>query len=315
MMQRVLWLVGAVMLAGTTAFGCRPRAEPPVRPDRPGTAADPVPRRATDRPTGTPPNRLNRETALALERAEQDRYWLSARETVDKQVMELLAQHETELKKGLRHDKLLRGDPGRKWVALTFDDGPHPEYTPGILRLLKQYQVKATFFLVGEMAEKYPELVTAELTDGHSIGNHTYHHVSLTKMPQEYVATEIKACGEVLQSITGKAPRLFRPPGGDYSDSIAETVEALGYRLILWTDDPGDWASPGQQVILKRTLSAVNNGAIILIHDGIQETLDILPTILQAVKAQGYELVTIDQMLPGHGVGSRPGATGMRVSP
>jgi polysaccharide deacetylase family sporulation protein PdaB len=216
---------------------------------------------------------------------------------VDKRVLELLSQHQAELRTGLRFNKLMRGDAAKKQIAITFDDGPHPVYTPDLLDILKRYQAKATFFLVGEMAEKYPYLVQAELAAGHSIGNHTYHHVNLTKIPEEYVATEIKACGEVLRSITGQAPHLFRPPGGDYTPSVAEAAEVLGYTMVLWTDDPGDYASPGQKVIETRVLSRVSNGGIVLIHDGVQQTVDVLPQILSFLKKRGYQFVTINEMM------------------
>jgi len=307
-----VWIAAAA-LAGTA--GCPSGSAPPARRSEAGSKPETAPGQAggaLGRPGMPAPNRLSAETARALERAEQDRYWRYARETVDKQVMALLSQHREELQKGIRHDKLLRGDPTRKWMALTFDDGPHPDYTPRILAILKRYGVKSTFFVVGEMAEKYPELVKAELAAGHRVGNHTYHHVSLARVPPEYVATEIRACGEVLQSITGKAPRLFRPPGGDYNDPVAEVVEALGYELILWTDDPGDYASPGDRTILERTLAGTSNGAIILVHDGIQETVDVLPALLQQLRNRGYELVTIDRMLAGQRAPGRLGVTRRR---
>jgi polysaccharide deacetylase family sporulation protein PdaB len=226
-----------------------------------------------------------------------DPYWQDAKWTVDKSVLELLTQHEAELAKGTVYYKLIHGSLAKKQIAITFDDGPHPKYTPKLLRILKENNVKATFFLVGEMAEKYPELVKEEMAAGHSVGNHTYHHVNMTKIPEEYMAVELKACGNVLQHITGKAPHLFRPPGGDYDHDLAEVSEALGYVMVLWTDDPGDYASPGKNVIKTRIMETASNGGIILIHDGIQQTVDVLPDIIKYLRDQGYELVTIDQMI------------------
>lgn len=234
---------------------------------------------------------------VVIEVKETDKYWLTAKEASYMTVPELLKQHQSELERGLNHDKLMHGNLSQKRIALTFDDGPHPNFTPKILSILKQNKVKATFFLVGEMAEKYPNLVKAELAAGNSVGNHTYHHVSLPKIPEGYVATEIKACGMVLQKITGKPAHLFRPPGGEYNDYVAQTAEALGYQIILWTDDPGDYASPGENVIISRTLDKVENGGIILIHDGVQQTINVLPKIIKTLKAKGYEFVTIDEMI------------------
>jgi peptidoglycan-N-acetylglucosamine deacetylase len=226
-----------------------------------------------------------------------DKYFQNAKIEVDRSVLELMAQDQAELERGLKFSKLLRGNPGKKQIAITFDDGPHPAYTPQLLDILKKYNAKATFFVVGEMAEKAPELVKAEIAAGHNVGNHTYHHVNLTKVPEEDVAVEIKACGDVLKSITGKAPHLFRPPGGDYNKKVATVSEAEGYIMVLWTDDLGDYASPGDKTIETRLLDRLSNGGIILIHDGIQQTIDVLPQILEYLKKKGYETVTIDEMM------------------
>jgi len=283
----------ALTLIGTS--GChaareqRPGQEPLARAE-----GRPAPSRPARRSLA--PNQLSAEQAQIRLAAEDDLYWQNARKEVYKSVLEILAQHQAELQRGLQYDKLIHGDPQKKQIALTFDDGPHPEYTPQILALLKQENIRTSFFLVGSQAEKYPELVRAQMAAGHSIGNHTYHHVSLPKIPEAYVAAEIKTCGDVLQSITGKAPDLFRPPGGDYNTQVAEAAEALGYTMVLWTDDPGDYASPGEQQILSRTLSDAGNGGIILLHDGIQQTVDVLPRIIETLKAQGYRFVTIDEM-------------------
>lgn len=159
------------------------------------------------------------------------------------------------------------------------------------------------------MAEKYPDLVRAELAAGHSVGNHTYHHVNLTQIPPVYVAAELKACGGVLSQISRKSPHLFRPPGGDYNDQVAQVAEALGYKTILWTDDPGDYASPGTRLIEMRTIDRATNGGIILIHDGIQQTLDALPHILRYLQNRGYKMVTVDQMLADSSQGLRASAS------
>jgi peptidoglycan-N-acetylglucosamine deacetylase len=224
-------------------------------------------------------------------------YWAFAEQEVDKSVLELLAQHQAELEKGVRHAKFMCGSRNVKQVALTFDDGPHPKYTPQLLAILRKYNAKATFFVVGKQSELYPNLVKQEVAEGHSIGNHTYHHINLTKIPQEDVATEIKACGDVIRHITGRAPHLFRPPGGDYDNNVAIAAEALGYTMVLWTDDPGDYASPGEKVIERRLLDRIGDGGIILIHDGVQQTIDVLPQILDHLRQRGYKFVTIDEMM------------------
>ena len=246
------------------------------------------------------PNMLPASEALALVEGERDKYWLNAKHEVYKSGLELIAQHQTMLLRGLRANDILRGDPGRREIALTIDDGPHPVYTQRLLQILKQSGIHATFFVVGEQAERYPALIRAEVAGGHEVGNHTYDHVSLIKIPPEYVDTEIKACGEVLTRITGRPPHLFRPPGGEYNRGVAESVEALGYKMILYSDDPGDYADPGTGVIETRTLDTISDGGIILLHDGSAQTLLILPQIIQRLKARGFRFVTVDQLLgPG----------------
>jgi peptidoglycan-N-acetylglucosamine deacetylase len=247
------------------------------------------------------PSSAQQKTTPTKKTAERDYkndpYWQHAKQEVYKSVLELMAQHQNELLHGIKYHKLARGNTKKKQIALTFDDGPHALYTSQLLAILAKEKVKATFFVVGEKADQSPNLVLAEQAAGHSIGNHTYHHVNLTKILEADVATEIKACGESVQRITGQTPHLFRPPGGDYDTGVATASEALGYTIVLWTDDPGDYASPGDKLIVQRTLKTVSNGGILLLHDGIQETIDVLPQIISTLKKRGYQFVTIDEMM------------------
>ena len=298
--RRMTFGLAALALGGAGLWGCaktnRVQAqEPMVR-----TRAHPgLPQNSAL--SQMAPNMLPAGAALALVRAERDKYWLNAKHEVYKSTLELIAQHQTELARGFHLDKILRGDARRREIALTIDDGPHPLYTPKLLQILKQSHVPATFFVVGEQAERYPDLIRAEVAGGHSVGNHTYDHVSLVKIPPEYIDIEITACGDVLKRITGKTPHLFRPPGGEYNKEVAESVEALGYKMVLYSDDPGDYAQPGTKLIETRTLDTISNGGIILLHDGSAQTLTILPQIIQRLKAKGFQFVTVDQMLqPGH---------------
>jgi peptidoglycan/xylan/chitin deacetylase (PgdA/CDA1 family) len=265
---------------------------PPVTADREPSLGAVMPSPEEMRPS-LAPNQLSRVASLAFVKAQHGWYWTNAQQIMEKQPLDLSSQRQDDL--GV--DKIAAGDPDRKEVALTFDDGPHPAYTPRLLQILKQYHAKATFFVVGEQAERNPDLIRAEIAAGDSVGNHTYDHVSLVKIPQAYVGTEIKACGEVLRQITGHAPHLFRPPGGNYDDSVTDVSQALGYTMVLWTDDPGDYASPGNDIIMSRLLGKINNGSIILLHDGVEQTVAVLPRLLQYLKDHGYQTVTIDEML------------------
>lgn len=232
---------------------------------------------------------------------DQDKYWIGSYKEVYKNADELNASTT-----GRRVPaQLARGPVTGRQIALTFDDGPHPAYTPQILRILRQNHVRATFFVVGMMAEQYPKLIKAELGGGHAVGNHTYHHVNLTRIPPKYVATEIDACGDVLEAISGARPHLFRPPGGDYNGQVAHISHKLGYTMVLWTDDPGDYASPGTGTIDRRTLDKISDGGIILIHDGVQETVNLLPRLIQELKARGFVFVTIDEWLRDRGAKTR----------
>ena len=228
--------------------------------------------------------------------ARADAFWARAQKEVYKSPAELSAQRARELRKGLGYDVLAHGDRRSRIVALTFDDGPHPDYTPKLLAVLRQYDVKATFFVVGEMAEKYPGLIRSELAAGHMLANHTYHHVNLTKIPEAEVQTEWQACQDVVKSITGTTMRYARPPGGDYDHAVVQAAMATGLTTVLWTDDPGDYASPGDKTITRRVLDRIGDGGIILLHDGIQQTIDVLPQIIQHMQRQGYRFVTVDEL-------------------
>ncbi|MGV3617384.1 MAG: polysaccharide deacetylase family protein [Fimbriimonas sp.] len=233
--------------------------------------------------------------------ADRDPYWLSARLEVTRSQAAIFDQDRAERRRGERLAKIVHGDPAQREIALTFDDGPHPAFTPRLLEVLRRERVPATFFLVGFQAEAQPDLVRTIEADGNEIANHTYHHVSLPKIDPVSAADEIKACGKVLQRITGRAPHLFRPPGGRYTPEVERIAEALGYTTVLWTADPGDYASPGTAIILDRTLRETRNGGILLLHDGIDQTIDVLPTLIHALRAEGFEFVTVDTLIRHRG--------------
>ncbi len=257
---------------------------------------------------GTSPSHAGSPSSsgAAAPTARESAFWARAKEQIYRSPEELLAQAAREKRKGLVYDKLARGNPKDKAIALTFDDGPHPQFTPKLLDILRRENIRATFFVVGEMAEQYPDLVRAERSAGHVIGNHTYHHVNLTKIPVAEVLTEWDACQHVVEAIIGAQMRFCRPPGGDYDDTVIRAAMALGLTTVLWTDDPGDYASPGDTVIRRRVLDRVGNGGIILLHDGIQQTIDVLPQIIEYLKKKGYRFVTTAEMEGQLGRSSEP---------
>jgi peptidoglycan/xylan/chitin deacetylase (PgdA/CDA1 family) len=225
-----------------------------------------------------------------------DKFWARAQREDYKSPEELLAQNARELRKGQVYAKLMHGDPRVKAVALTFDDGPHPDYTPKLLAILRKYKVKATFFVIGKMVEQYPELVRAEDADGNQIGNHTYHHVNLKYIPLDEIALEWQACNAAVKSVIGKAMKYCRPPGGDYDRDVITAAMDAGLTTVLWTDDPADYAGPGDRVIEERVLDRIGNGGIILLHDGVQQTVDILPQIIQSLQRRGFQFQTAEKM-------------------
>lgn len=256
------------------------RPAPPPTPGSPATA----------------PNKLPAAEALKLLERDRDRYWQNARREIHRSARELLAQQEDETERGTACRTLIRGDRRRKEIALTFDDGPHPGFTERLLAILTDKRVPAAFFVVGEMGERHPELLRALARAGVTVGNHTYHHVSLPKIPDEFVLDEIKACGEVIATALGRPPRWFRPPGGQYDRGVTEAVQALGYAMALWTDDPGDYDNPSASVLLDKTLERATPGGIILLHDGVDVTVQILPALIDRLRARGFRFVTLERL-------------------
>ena len=225
-----------------------------------------------------------------------DQYWQRAQEEVYKSAEELRAQGRREFRRGNPTHVFIRGDLRRKLLALTFDDGPHPGYTPQLLAILKKENVKATFFVIGFMAERYPDLIKSEFAEGHQIANHTFSHVTLTHLPLDEIRTEYRACDDVIQKITGHRPAYCRPPGGDYDSQVVKGASDESLVTVLWTDDPGDYASPGTGLIESSTLRSLSNGGIVLLHDGTAQTLQVLPQIIDHAKKEGFRFVTVDEL-------------------
>lgn len=199
--------------------------------------------------------------------------------------------------KGQRILSFWRGDPSRKEIALTFDDGPHPPFTQRLLALLKQLNVKATFYLVGKKVDQAPEVVALIARDGHEVANHTYHHLNLDKMTEAEAVSEIRLGNEAIQRACGKTPVMFRPPGGHHNAHILRAAEGLHMTVSLWTDDPADFANPGADVIATRILDQVGGGANILLHDGVEQTLEMLPDLVARLRRDGYKFVTTSEMV------------------
>ena len=195
---------------------------------------------------------------------------------------------------------IYRHDNQSKRIALTFDDGPHYKYTGEILDILKEYGAKATFFVVGELAERYPELVLRELAEGHEVGNHTWSHPKMAKLTSDQLRNEILRTERLLNEIADYRPKFFRPPEGSFKKSSEELAEANDYTLILWTVDTRDWAHTPVQKITKNVLGSVKAGDIILMHDFVQKrspTPDALEKILPVLIERGFSPVTVSELI------------------
>src|SRR5438309_7349945 len=200
-----------------------------------------------------------------------------------------------------------QGAGGAHEVALTFDDGPDPEWTPKILDILKAAKVKAAFFLVGVNAERYPKLVRRIVDEGHEIGNHTYYHPNLALCWPEHIRIELNATQLLIQSLTGRATTLFRPPyAADTQPSrLAELIplqiaQDQDYMVVLENIDPQDWAKPGADVILQRVKQQRHDGSIVLLHDAggnRSQTVQALPRIIDWLQTRGDTIVPLSMLL------------------
>ncbi|HXH60331.1 MAG TPA: polysaccharide deacetylase family protein [Fimbriimonadaceae bacterium] len=225
-----------------------------------------------------------------------DPYWRLAAREVSQDHIYLDKSEAAISKSDVLHHLLRHGNTARKQLALTFDDGPNPRYTPALLALLKSLNVKATFFLVGHMAEANPELVKQIATDGYEIGNHTFSHAKMTGLTYGQILTEYRSTNEVLERITGVEPKYCRPSGGDFDVRVLRGATAEGLTTVLWTDDPGDYSNAGANTVLHKELSRLSNGGIILLHDGAKNTMATLRELVARARAEGYSFVTLDQL-------------------
>ncbi len=182
----------------------------------------------------------------------------------------------------------------RRKIALTFDDGPDPRYTPKLLDGLAERSVKVSFFLTGENAEKYPELVERMQREGHLIGNHTYSHLQLAGSNRDQFRSELIRTNEIIKEITGEEVVYVRPPYGSWDKSFEEELNMFP---VLWSIDPLDWCTDNVSNIVKRVLSKTKENAIILMHDEYPSTVTAALQIVDVLLDEGYTFVTVDEIL------------------
>ena len=184
------------------------------------------------------------------------------------------------------------GEP--KKIALTFDDGPHPKYTEQLLDGLKERGVAATFFVTGENAENYPDIIRREQDEGHLIGNHTYSHIQLTSRNRETFREELVQTNEILEEITGEKISFVRPPYGSWDKSFEKELNMFP---VLWNIDPLDWCSNNADCVVRKVESNAEENAIILLHDCYDTSVKAALRIIDDLTAQGYHFVTVDEIL------------------
>jgi peptidoglycan-N-acetylglucosamine deacetylase len=189
----------------------------------------------------------------------------------------------------------------QKVVAITFDDGPNPTYTPQVLEIFSEAKGKATFFMIGEQMKNHPEVVKHVAADGHEIGNHTFTHPKLSQLSSAEGMEEIERTEMLIEDLTGQKPVLFRPPYLDYNQETVSLLHQKGYPMIGALNlEAQDWEQPGVEHILGKSRDVVKNGSILIFHDGYgdrSQTIEALSILVSELTAQGYQLVTVSELL------------------
>ncbi len=179
-------------------------------------------------------------------------------------------------------------------IALTFDDGPHPIYTPELLEGLRERGVVVTFFVTGANATLYPELIAQMQEDGHVVGNHTYHHVQLSSVGEEIFLQELRETNRVLEGILEEDVLYVRPPFGDWTKSIEKEINMFP---VLWDIDPLDWCTGNTSQIVKKVLDNVEDNSIVLMHDEYATSVEAALQIVDELLEDGYQFVTVEEIL------------------
>jgi peptidoglycan/xylan/chitin deacetylase (PgdA/CDA1 family) len=184
------------------------------------------------------------------------------------------------------------------YIAMTFDDGPSATLTPKLLDILAAHHIKATFFVLGEMAVEHPEILARAAQEGHEIANHSWSHPNLAKMSQENVRSQLQRTDDEIKTATGKRPTLFRPPYGSITEHEKRWIhDQFGYDIILWDVDPLDWKRPGPAVVRSRILKETRLGSIVLSHDIHPGTIEAMPSTFDQLEAKGFKFVTVSELL------------------
>jgi peptidoglycan/xylan/chitin deacetylase (PgdA/CDA1 family) len=185
-----------------------------------------------------------------------------------------------------------------QFLAMTFDDGPHPQHTPRLLDMLKQRGIKATFFLVGQNAAQYPEILKRMAAEGHELANHSYTHPILNPLGEGGIREQLDKTHQAVLGATGITMKLLRPPYGALTENMRRwTHQTFGYRTILWDVDPLDWKVRDSARVQSEILGHARAGSIVLAHDIHKSTVDAMPETLDALAAKGFKFVTVSELI------------------
>ena len=185
---------------------------------------------------------------------------------------------------------------GNKVIALTFDDGPGP-YTEKLLDILDKYDAKATFFLIGSKVSARANTLRRMQSRGHQLGNHSWSHPELNKVSAEQLASEIDQTNNAIKQAVGTKPNIIRPPYGAFNRAVLEQFRQRGMSAVVWSVDTRDWADRNSEIVCSRAVAGARNGAVILMHDIHQTSVNAVPCILDSLKQQGYSFVTVQNLI------------------
>ena len=184
------------------------------------------------------------------------------------------------------------------YIAITYDDGPHPQNTPRLLDMLAKRNIKATFYVIGRSVNLHPGVLRRTVAEGHEVGNHSHTHRLLSKLGDSEVRKEMQLCQDAIAKAAGVRPRTMRPPYGGLLQRQRELIhKEFGYPTILWSVDPLDWKRPGASVIASRILKNTTQGGIVLAHDLHSQTVDSMPATLDGLLKKGFKFVTVSQLI------------------
>lgn len=193
---------------------------------------------------------------------------------------------------------ICHGNTDKRQIALTYDTGFEDSETTEILKVLKKYQIRCTFFMTGFWVNKFPKLANKIVSEGHEIGNHSFDHPDMRKIPYNDMIKTIIDGEKAIKNITGIRTTLFREPFGHWNDEVLKAVGEAGYKYsIYWSIDPIDWALPPMQVIVNKILSKAKNGGIVLMHIAGNNTAAATDRIIENLEARKYKLVTVSKIL------------------